>query len=192
MDRTRTPRTVTAARCRFGAENSTRSAAALYGRFTGICGRTLSVSVRTRVCVRTRTDGIYVEFVAVSVIAFSIASNPAADAAMPCADCATTLAAVRVPVTMPSDTGGSSAFSAGTYTVATKNNAPAGVAGEAINLGLTESFQDLGNVVTVTIQDIPSDWIVNGGTHNADGSWTVQTTDVTSLSVTTPTSFTRS
>ena len=41
----------------------------------------------------------------------------------------------------------------------------------------------------MTITDIPSDWIVNGGTHNADGSWTVQTTDVASLSVTTPTAF---
>jgi hypothetical protein len=41
----------------------------------------------------------------------------------------------------------------------------------------------------VTIKDIPSDWLVNGGTHNADGSWTVQTVDVTSLSVTTPGSF---
>ena len=66
---------------------------------------------------------------------------------------------------------------------------PAGVAGEPINLGLTESSTDVGTLVSVTIKDIPSDWIVNGGTHNTDGSWTVQTTDVTSLSVTTPTSF---
>jgi hypothetical protein len=48
---------------------------------------------------------------------------------------------------------------------------------------------DFGALVTVTIKDLPSDWIVNGGIHNADGSWTVQTTDLTSLSVTTPALF---
>ena len=41
----------------------------------------------------------------------------------------------------------------------------------------------------MTISDIPSDWIVNGGVHNLDGSWTVQTTNLASLSVTTPVSY---
>src|SRR5258706_4575972 len=91
-------------------------------------------------------------------------------------------------ITLPSNVGGSSAFSAGTYFAATKNDAPAGIAGEPINLGLADpSLVD--HTVTVTIKDLPSDWMVNGGTHNADGSWTVQTTDVSSLSVTTPASF---
>jgi hypothetical protein len=41
----------------------------------------------------------------------------------------------------------------------------------------------------VAINDLPSDWIVSGGTHNADGSWTVQTADPSSLTITTPASF---
>ena len=91
-------------------------------------------------------------------------------------------------ITLPSDLGGSSAFSEGTYFAATKNNGPAGVAGEPINLGLADPSV-VGYTATVTIKDLPSDFIVNGGTHNADGTWTVQTTDVASLSVTTPTTF---
>jgi hypothetical protein len=91
-------------------------------------------------------------------------------------------------LTTISAVGGSSAFSAGTYFAATKNDAPAGIAGEPINLGLADpSLVD--HTVTVTIKDLPSDWTVNGGTHNADGSWTMQTADVTSLTVTTPASF---
>jgi hypothetical protein len=92
-------------------------------------------------------------------------------------------------ITMPSDVGGSSAFSAGTYTVGAKNDAPAGIAGEPINLGLTASSEDISSLVTVTVKDLPSDWTVNGGTYNADGSWIVQTNDITSLSVTTAASF---
>ncbi|HKO69493.1 MAG TPA: VCBS domain-containing protein, partial [Bradyrhizobium sp.] len=92
-------------------------------------------------------------------------------------------------ITMPSSVGGSSAFSAGTYTVGAKNDAPAGIAGEPINLGLTPSSDDTGTLVTVTIKDLPSDWTLNGGTHNADGSWSVQTSDIASLSVTTVASF---
>ncbi|TMJ84756.1 MAG: hypothetical protein E6G79_09140 [Alphaproteobacteria bacterium] len=84
--------------------------------------------------------------------------------------------------------GGSTAFSVNTYSVATKNNGPAGITGEPINLGLADPSL-VGHAVTVTISDLASDWIVNGGTHNADGSWTVQTSDVSSLSVTTSSSF---
>ena len=90
---------------------------------------------------------------------------------------------------LASDIGGSGAFSEGTYFAATKNNGPAGIAGEPINLGLADASLD-GHSVTVTISDLPSDWHINGGTHNADGSWSVQTTDVASLTVTTAASFT--
>src|SRR5205085_8383828 len=83
--------------------------------------------------------------------------------------------------------GGSTAFSEGTYIVGAKNNGPVGIAGEPINLGLADPSL-VGHTVTVTINDLASDWIVNGGTHNADGSWTVQTSDVSSLSVTTSSS----
>jgi hypothetical protein len=92
-------------------------------------------------------------------------------------------------IPMPLDVGGTTAFSEGTYTVGAKNTAPAGVAGEPINLGLTQGSTDPGTLVTVTIKDLPSGWVLNGGTLGADGFWTVQTTDVTSLTVTTPVSF---
>ncbi|MET3839730.1 VCBS domain-containing protein [Bradyrhizobium sp. OAE829] len=90
-----------------------------------------------------------------------------------------------------SEVGGSSAFSTGTYTAEAKNanTAPAGIAGEPINLGLADSSLGPDYTATVTIGDIPSDWIVNDGVHNLDGSWTVQTTNLASLSVITPVSY---
>jgi hypothetical protein len=66
---------------------------------------------------------------------------------------------------------------------------PAGVAGEAINLGLTDATGHYGEV-TLTITGTPSDWTLNGGTHNVDGSWTVAPNDVGSLTVTTPSTYT--
>jgi len=85
--------------------------------------------------------------------------------------------------------GGSTAFSEGTYIVGAKNFGPAGIAGEPINLGLADPSL-VGQTVSVTISDLASDWTISGGTHNADGSWTVQTSDLSSLSVTTSSSFT--
>ena len=67
---------------------------------------------------------------------------------------------------------------------------PAGIAGEPINLGLTELSADNGGLTTVTVKNLPSDWTLNDGTQHADGTWTVQTTDVGSLTVTTPANFT--
>jgi hypothetical protein len=66
---------------------------------------------------------------------------------------------------------------------------PAGVAGEAVNLGLTDATGHDG-VVTLTFTGSPSDWTLNGGTHHVDGSWTVATNDVGSLTVTTPSTYT--
>ncbi|MGH6710166.1 MAG: beta strand repeat-containing protein, partial [Bradyrhizobium sp.] len=90
-----------------------------------------------------------------------------------------------------SEVGGSSAFSIGTYTAEAKNanTAPAGIAGEPINLGLVDPSLGLDYSAIVTIGDVPSDWIVNGAVHNLDGSWTVQTTNLASLTVTTPVSY---
>ncbi|WP_210241866.1 VCBS domain-containing protein [Bradyrhizobium elkanii] len=65
---------------------------------------------------------------------------------------------------------------------------PAGVSGEPMNLGLTDPSGNHGEV-SLTITGAPSDWTISGGTHNSDGSWTVVTNDVGSLSVTTSTSF---
>src|SRR5205823_1697875 len=68
--------------------------------------------------------------------------------------------------------------------------APAGVAGEPINLGLTAPSAEDGTLVTVAIADVPSGWTVSGGTLLDDGTWTVQTTDPRSLSITSPADFT--
>jgi hypothetical protein len=66
-------------------------------------------------------------------------------------------------------------------------NAPAGIAGSEINLGLTTPTAEDGSLVTVTLADLPAGWVLNGGTQNIDGSWSVQTSDVHSLTVTGPT-----
>src|ERR1700686_1037441 len=66
---------------------------------------------------------------------------------------------------------------------------PAGVAGSAINLALTDpsGHQDFAGAVTIT--GIPSGWTLNAGTSLGDGIWTVQTSDVQSLTITSPTGF---
>ncbi|MES0103932.1 Ig-like domain-containing protein, partial [Mesorhizobium sp. M0001] len=66
---------------------------------------------------------------------------------------------------------------------------PAGVSGEPINLALTDPSQQ-GALITVTVKDVPSGWSIDGATDNADGSWTVVTSDLHGLTVTTPASFT--
>ncbi|WFU36302.1 VCBS domain-containing protein [Bradyrhizobium brasilense] len=65
---------------------------------------------------------------------------------------------------------------------------PAGVSGEPMNLGLTDPTGSHGEV-SLTISGVPSDWTISGGAHNLDGSWTVVTNDVGSLTVTTSTSY---
>ncbi|ACL57511.1 DUF4347 domain-containing protein [Methylobacterium nodulans] len=67
--------------------------------------------------------------------------------------------------------------------------APAGTAGEPINLALGDPTGKHAEV-TVTVTDLPSDWTLSNGMKNADGSWTVTTTDLASLSVTTPATYT--
>ncbi len=52
---------------------------------------------------------------------------------------------------------------------------PAGVAGQAINLALTNPSADPTDLVTVTIAGVPSGWSLSAGTDNGDGTWTVQT-----------------
>ncbi|TIT47372.1 MAG: adhesin, partial [Mesorhizobium sp.] len=66
---------------------------------------------------------------------------------------------------------------------------PAGTSGEPINLALTDPSHE-GALITVTVKDVPSGWTIDGATHNADGSWTVQTNDLHGLTVTTPADFT--
>ena len=68
------------------------------------------------------------------------------------------------------------------------NLAPAGVAGEAINLGLTNPTDHLGSI-TVNISGVPSGWTMSEGTDNGDGTWSVQTNDVSALSITAPENY---
>ena len=72
--------------------------------------------------------------------------------------------------------------------VFTSNIAPAGVAGEAINLGLTNPTDYPGSIV-VNISGVPSGWTMSAGTDNGDGTWTVQTSDIGALSVISPESY---
>ena len=55
---------------------------------------------------------------------------------------------------------------------------PAGVAGEPINLALTDPSADRVGVVDLTIDGLPSGWTLSEGTNNGDGSWTVVTNDI--------------
>jgi hypothetical protein len=77
---------------------------------------------------------------------------------------------------------------AGNQTIQTQK-APAGVAGSPIDLGLTD-LSDHSAPVTVSIAALPNGWTIAGATQNADGSWTVSTSDVHGLTVTTPADFT--
>jgi hypothetical protein len=67
--------------------------------------------------------------------------------------------------------------------------APAGAAGEPINLALSAPT-DHADVVTVTLADVPHGWSLSSGSRNADGSWTIATDDVGALSISTPADYT--
>ena len=88
------------------------------------------------------------------------------------------------------DADGDSAVSQIDITLTANSVAPAGVAGEPINLALTAPSAAAGAFVTVMVADVPSGWTINGGTLLDDGTWTVQTTDPRSLSITSPADFT--
>ena len=59
------------------------------------------------------------------------------------------------------------------------NSDPAGVAGSEINLGLTQ-VAGVSNMA-VSIEGAPLNWTIAGAMHNADGSWTAQTSDFSAL-----------
>nr|WP_282101194.1 Ig-like domain-containing protein [Aeromonas genomosp. paramedia] len=73
-------------------------------------------------------------------------------------------------------------------TAATVTNAPAGIAGEPINLALTDLADYIGTV-TVTVAGMPVGWSLSEGSDNGDGTWTVVTDDPSRLTVTTATDF---
>jgi hypothetical protein len=68
------------------------------------------------------------------------------------------------------------------------NLAPAGVAGEPIDLALTNPAHHVG-LVTVNVSGVPSGWTLSEGTDNHDGTWSIQTQDVSALSITAPESY---
>jgi hypothetical protein len=88
-------------------------------------------------------------------------------------------------ISAPNTTPGEAATATENYTL-TINAPPAGIAGEAINLALTDP---LAAAVTVTITGLAAGWNLSQGTDNGDGTWTVHTTDPASLTVTTPADF---
>ena len=67
---------------------------------------------------------------------------------------------------------------------------PAGVAGNPITLGLSDPSVDRVGPVTVTIAGITSGWSLSEGADNGDGTWTVESNDIASLTVTSPGKFT--
>jgi VCBS repeat-containing protein len=67
---------------------------------------------------------------------------------------------------------------------------PAGVSGEEINLALHDPTADASDLITFKVTGVPAGWTLNAGTLNADGSWTVSTTDPSALTVKSPSDYT--
>src|SRR5207253_2165343 len=68
-------------------------------------------------------------------------------------------------------------------------NGPAGIAGSAINLALSDPSTGPSEPVSITITGVPSGWVVNNGTDLGHGTWTAQTTDPAALTITTPENY---
>ena len=67
---------------------------------------------------------------------------------------------------------------------------PAGVAGSPINLALTDpSGGQATGPFTLTFTGVPSDWSLNQGTNLSNGTWTVQTNDLSALTVLTAAAY---
>ncbi|MGL5814875.1 MAG: VCBS domain-containing protein, partial [Aeromonas sp.] len=92
-------------------------------------------------------------------------------------------------LTVASGTFTDLANNANTASYTSGNLAPAGIAGEPINLALTSPVGALSGPVTLTLGGVPAGWTFSEGINNGDGSWTIQTRDPASLTVTTPTDF---
>ena len=61
--------------------------------------------------------------------------------------------------------------------------APAGVGGSPINLALANPSAAAGKTVAITVTGMPSDWQLNQGTNVGNGTWTLQTGDLNTLTV---------
>src|SRR5262249_7837825 len=65
---------------------------------------------------------------------------------------------------------------------------PAGIAGNPINLGLSDPTADVAEI-TLQISGMAAGWTLSEGAQNADGSWTVQTSALSALTVKPDTNF---
>ena len=71
------------------------------------------------------------------------------------------------------------------------NVVPAGIAGDPINLALTDpSGGQATGPIHLTFTGVPSDWSINEGTNLGNGTWTVATNDLSALTVTTAAAYT--
>ena len=91
-------------------------------------------------------------------------------------------------ISAPNTTSGENATATENYTLTINSAqaAPAGIAGEAINLALSNPAVA---AVTVMVAGLAAGWSLSEGTNNGDGTWTVHTSDLASLTVTTPSDF---
>ena len=77
-----------------------------------------------------------------------------------------------------------------TASVPVNDVVPAGVAGNPINLALTDpSGGQATGPITLTLTGVPSDWSLNEGTNLGNGTWTVQTSDLSALTVLTAAAY---
>ena len=74
-------------------------------------------------------------------------------------------------------------------TVTSVTDGPAGLAGSPINLALANPAAANGAPVTVIVTGVPSDWSLNEGTNLGNGTWTIQTDDLSSLTVVTAAAY---
>ena len=98
-------------------------------------------------------------------------------------------------ISAPNTTPGEAATATENYTLTINSaashlqfSAPAGVAGSPINLALTAP-SGVGALTTVTISGMPSDWSLNKGTNLSSGTWTVETDDLSALTVLTAAAY---
>ena len=67
---------------------------------------------------------------------------------------------------------------------------PAGVAGQPIGLGLSKPSDSMGELSAVTISAVPAGWNLNAGTSLDGRTWQVQPSDLATLAITPPATFT--
>jgi hypothetical protein len=89
-----------------------------------------------------------------------------------------------------SNTSGATIMADALENVGSTALAPAGVAGAAINMALSDPSGGAAvTTFTETITGIPSGWALNGGTNLGNGTWTVQTSNPAALTITPAISF---